>query len=246
MFERDAAKGVHRIEDAYTNWYLLEEDGRFTVVDCGIRASWKSLATALVELHASLDDIEAIVLTHAHFDHTGFAERLRVERQIPVWVHENDAPLTKHPLQYGHARSRIPYLFNPKSLPIAAAMFAGRAFWPTPIKEVRTFTEGDDLPVPGSPEIVYTPGHTLGHCAFHLPDRDAVIAGDAVVMLDPYMGAKGPRIVSAAATVDVERNLRTLDAIAETGAQIVLTGHGDTWFGGAAEAVRLAREAGPN
>jgi glyoxylase-like metal-dependent hydrolase (beta-lactamase superfamily II) len=91
---------------------------------------------------------------------------------------------------------------------------------------------------------MFTPGHTLGHCALHFPDRDAVIAGDAVVTLNPYTGRPGPQIVSGAATADSRRALDSLDALAETGASTVLTGHGDPWRGGAAEIVRLARESG--
>ena len=26
--ERDAAQGIHLVEDAYVNWYLVEEGGR--------------------------------------------------------------------------------------------------------------------------------------------------------------------------------------------------------------------------
>ena len=38
-----------------------------------------------------LDDVRAIVLTHGDTDHIGFAERLRRERGIPVFVHGLDA-----------------------------------------------------------------------------------------------------------------------------------------------------------
>ena len=88
-----------------------------------------------------------------------------------------------------------------------------------------------------------TPGHTLGHCALHLPDRDAVFAGDAIVTLDPYTGRTGPRLVARAATVDSERNLASLDALAATGARVVLTGHGEPWTRGVEAAVEAARPA---
>jgi glyoxylase-like metal-dependent hydrolase (beta-lactamase superfamily II) len=91
---------------------------------------------------------------------------------------------------------------------------------------------------------VFTPGHTLGHCAFHFPDRDAVIAGDAIVTLDPYTGSRGPQIVSRAATADSERALDSLDALAELDAQVVMTGHGPVWRQGIATAVEQARRAG--
>ena len=32
MFQRDVAKGIHRVEDAYTNWYLVEDGGEVTIL----------------------------------------------------------------------------------------------------------------------------------------------------------------------------------------------------------------------
>jgi glyoxylase-like metal-dependent hydrolase (beta-lactamase superfamily II) len=243
MVETDVAPGVHRIEDAYTNWYLVEDDAGLTVVDAGTPASWESLQEAVRRIGRSLDDIRAVVLTHAHFDHVGFAERARKELGVPVWVHEDDVPLTHHPLQYGHERSRLPYLANRGAWPIYLSMARHRAFLAPAIKEVRRYREGT-LDVPGGLRIVPTPGHTIGHCSLHLPDRDVLIAGDTVVMLDPYTGRRGPQLVARAATADVPRNLDALHAVAATGARIVLTGHGEPWRDGAEGIVARARIAG--
>jgi glyoxylase-like metal-dependent hydrolase (beta-lactamase superfamily II) len=244
MLEANVVEGVHRIEDAYTNWYLLEEGGRVTVVDAGVPPSWNSFLKALGAIGRTRSDVEAVVLTHGHFDHMGFAERARSHLGVPVYVHENDVLLTKRPRQYGRERNPLVYMATrPKAAPIVAALLRSRAFWPRPLAAVERFT-GGTLPVPGSPRVVPTPGHTLGHVAFHLPDRDAVLAGDAIVMLDPYTGERGPRLVARAATADTARNLATLDAIAATGAATVLTGHGEVWRGGAEAAVVAARRAG--
>ena len=245
MIQLETAKGVHRIEDAYTNWYLVEEDKRLTVVDTGTRSSWTSLQAALKELGRSSSDISAVVLTHGHFDHLGFAERARTELNVPVWIHHADVSLTKNPLSYEHERSRAPYLLRPKAMPIVGALMRDRAFWPTPLEKVQTYDTGT-LDVPGSPRIISSPGHTHGHCALHLPDRDVLIAGDAVVTLNPYTGNTGPQIVAGAATANSALALESLDALAETGASTVLTGHGAPWTGGIREAVRLAKEAGPS
>lgn len=201
---------------------------------------------ALETIGRDRSEIRALVLTHAHFDHIGMAERVRTELGVPVLVHENDAPLARKPLQYTHERARSRYLATkPGGLPHVLGFLAARAFWPPPVRELQTFSEGA-LDVPGSPQVIPTPGHTVGHCALHLPDRDAVIAGDALVMLDPYLGKKGPRIVAGAATADSEWALRSLDALAGIEAGTVLTGHGEPWRGGTAEAVRLARQVGPS
>jgi glyoxylase-like metal-dependent hydrolase (beta-lactamase superfamily II) len=245
MLHRDVAPGVHRVEDAYTNWYIVEEDGRLTIVDAGVPTSWDSLQSALRDLGRSEGDIVALVLTHGHFDHVGFAEKARSQLGVPVHVHENDVPLTRHPWRYDHERPRSLYLATQlQAMPIVAALARNRAFFPAPVKEVSRFEDGT-LPVPGSPQVVPCPGHTLGHCALHLADRDVLIAGDAIVMLDPYTARKGPCIVAGAATADSERNLRTLDALAATGARTVLTGHGEPWTQGVEEAVAKARAAGP-
>jgi glyoxylase-like metal-dependent hydrolase (beta-lactamase superfamily II) len=243
--QADVVPGVHRIEDSFTNWYLIEQDGRLTVVDTGVPASWQSLLGALPRLGRRVTDIEAVVLTHAHFDHLGFAERARSTLGVSVYVHENDVPLTRHPWRYDHERMRAYYLATQvRALPMVASFVRHRAWWPTPVKEVVRYI-GGRLPVPGEPHVVFTPGHTHGHCSLHLPDRNAVIAGDALVTLDPYTGQTGPRIVAGAATVDTARNLASLQAIAETDASTVLVGHGKPWPNGAPEAVRLATAAGP-
>jgi glyoxylase-like metal-dependent hydrolase (beta-lactamase superfamily II) len=130
-----------------------------------------------------------------------------------------------------------------QALPIVASLLRTGAFWPSPLKDVVRFENGS-LPVPGSPRVLPTPGHTLGHCAFHLPDRDALIVGDAIVTLDPYTARRGPRLVAKAATADSERNLRSLEPLAETGAGKVLVGHGEPWNDGVEAAVAKAREAG--
>lgn len=40
MLRANVVEGVHRVEDCYTNWYLIEQEGRLTVVDAGVPSSW--------------------------------------------------------------------------------------------------------------------------------------------------------------------------------------------------------------
>jgi glyoxylase-like metal-dependent hydrolase (beta-lactamase superfamily II) len=246
VLQRDVAPGIHRVEDAFTNWYLVEDGGRLTIVDAGVPTSWRSFHDALRTLGRAPGDVDAVVLTHAHFDHMGFAERARSALGVSVWVHENDVPLTRHPLQYARERSPLAYIATkPKALPIVVAFARSRAWFPKPIRELRRYGEdAGELDVPGRPHVVFTPGHTLGHCALHFPERDALIAGDAVVTLNPYTGGTGPQIVARSATADSERALRSLDAIAATGARVVLPGHGPPWTEGAGAIAAAAREFG--
>ncbi len=131
---------------------------------------------------------------------------------------------------------------KPRALSIVTGLLRRRAFWPTPIAQVKTYVDGT-LDVPGRPQGVFTPGHTFGHCSLYYPERDTLIAGDAVVTLNPYTGDHGPQHVARAATADTAQALRSLDAVAGTGAPTVLTGHGETWRHGAAAMADEARRA---
>lgn len=246
MLMKNVADRIHCVQDGYVNWFVVEDGRRLTLVDAGLRDSWKTLRRVLIELGRVPEDIGALVLTHGHFDHLGFAEHVRSRWGVPVYVHEDDAPLTRHPRQYGHERARTPYfLTQVKAAPIVASFLWRRAWWPQPIEEVHRFRDGE-LPVPGSPKIVPTPGHTLGHCALHFPDRGALVVGDAVVTLNPYRGTRGPQIVSGAATADEDRALASLNAIAETEAPTVLVGHGEPWHEGAQALADRALLYGPS
>lgn len=204
--------------------------------------SWESLQLLLREIGRDATEIRAVVLTHAHFDHIGFAERARTELGVPVYLHENDVPLSRKPLQYTHERARSRYLLRrPAGWPHVLGFLAARAFWPPPLRQAERLSPGE-LDVPGRPRVVFTPGH----CALHLPDRDAAIVGDALVTLDPYAGATGPRIVAGAATADSGWALRSLDALAAIEAGTLLPGHGEPWHQGTVEAVLQARAAGPS
>jgi glyoxylase-like metal-dependent hydrolase (beta-lactamase superfamily II) len=244
MLQLRVADGIHRAQDADTNWYVIEDGSRLTVVDAGVPTSWASLRELLGALGRRVQDVEAIVLTHAHFDHVGFAERLRRGAGIPVYLHRADETLAYAPMAYAHERSRLWYLPRPKAMPIVARLLRARAFFPPPLAEVQLFDDGDVLPVPGAPAVLATPGHTDGHCALHLPERGVLLAGDAVVTLDPYTGRRGPRLVARAATADSARAHQSLERIAASGAGTVLMGHGEPWSDGSEALASQAASAG--
>jgi glyoxylase-like metal-dependent hydrolase (beta-lactamase superfamily II) len=239
------ADGVHQLAHDGVNCYLIEEQGRITVVDAALPRTWRPLLLALGALGRKPGDVAALVLTHAHFDHVGFARRAKAELGVPVYAHRMEHSLAAHPYRYAHERARLPYpLLHPAALPTLTAMVRGGALRVRGVEGVLDLVPGTGLDVPGSPTVLFVPGHTYGHCALHLPDRDVVITGDALVTLDPYTGRRGPRIVAGAATADSEANLRSLDVLASTGARVVLPGHGEQWRGGIVEAAELARRAG--
>jgi len=234
---------VLRVRHACVNWYLLADADGVTVVDAGLPRHWALLPKALARLGRRLDDVRALVLTHGHYDHVGFAERARRELRVPVHAPRGE-DIYRHPLRFPFERPPVAYAANPGFLKVAARFAANGALWTKGVEEVTPFDDGDVLPVPGRPQVVATPGHTPGHVALHLSEDDTVITGDALVTFDPYTTLTGPRLVAKAALFDSAQNLATLGRIAETGARLLLPGHGDPWHGPAEEAVAIARRAG--
>ncbi len=232
------APSLHRLGNGLVNAYLVEEAGLVTIIDAGVPGYWADLPAELAAMGRSLEDVRAIVLTHGHSDHIGFAERMRRERGTPVCVHELDAAL---------ARGEVP---NPaKGLgPVRLRPLLGFLVYSAvrgglrnrPIGEVSTFGDGTTLDVPGSPRVILVPGHTPGSAALHVASLDALFVGDAFATKAVTTGEQGPRV--APFTADAAEAVQSLDRLDGIEAPWVLPGHGQAWTGGVSEAIRLVRE----
>jgi glyoxylase-like metal-dependent hydrolase (beta-lactamase superfamily II) len=250
VFARDIgaqqlAEGVVRLGTDVVNWYLLEQDGKVTVVDAGAPAYRPQLEPGLRVLGRELSDVEAVVLTHAHADHIGVAEKLRTECDIPVFVHEADEQLatTRKPFGKNEA-SPLPYLRHRAAWKLLAHLATAGGI-PPKIESVETFTEGQELDVPGRPRVIHTPGHTMGHVAFHVPSRGVVFAGDLLCTWNPLTGVRGPQLMPRAFNLSSPTILDSLTKIQDLDAGLLLVGHGDPWTEGPHAAVEHARQVGP-
>jgi glyoxylase-like metal-dependent hydrolase (beta-lactamase superfamily II) len=231
------APSLHSVGNDIVAAYLIEENGQLTLVDAGVSGQWSDLQSELKAMGRSVSDIRGLVLTHGDTDHIGFAERLRREHGVPVYVHEADAPRARGEVRKPNA-SGGPMKIGPL---LRFLWYAGRkgGLRTTWVKEVRTVTDGATLDLPGSPQIVHVPGHTPGSIAVHVPAVDAVFVGDALTTGHVLTGAKGPQ--PAPFTLDPAQAIESLAKIEELGVTWVLPGHGAPWSGGVADAVRRVR-----
>lgn len=244
---RTIVPGVHRLQHAYVNCYLVEDASGVTIVDAAHPSTWPMLLRALRAIGRPPADVKALVLTHAHFDHLGFARQAQEEWGIPVLAHPEEEHLARHPYRYAHENPRLLYpLRHPAGVRPLLGMLAAGAWHVKGVEQLEYFGPGDELDVPGHPTVVHSPGHTLGHCALFLPGSSSLLSGDALVTFDPYTGGSGPQIVSGAATADSAEALISLRTLAATGARTVLPGHGSAWVEGVQRAAELAYEAGPS
>lgn len=231
----EITSGVTRLGNGTINSYLVAAEGGVTIVDAGVPGYWNDLVAELSLLGRSLADVRAVLLTHGHSDHIGYAERIRREQRVPIFVSEPDAAL---------ARGEVPNPskgFGPiRPMPLIRFLIysarRGALRQPT-IDVVSTFGDGATLDVPGSPRVILLPGHTPGSAALHLSSEPVVFVGDAFATYAVTTGRRGPQI--APFTADEAQALSSLERLRSIGDALALPGHGEPWSGSMAEVLEL-------
>src|ERR1700682_1661813 len=104
--------------------------------------------------------VKAIVITHAHIDHIGGAQKLKAATGAPVYMNANDQPLSEH-------------------LDTQAA-WLGMAT-PERTKSDVDAREGEKVTRgPAEFHILHTPGHPQGSISLWIPAENKLIAGDTL------------------------------------------------------------------
>ena len=104
--------------------------------------------------------VKAIVITHAHIDHIGGAQKLKQATGAPVYMNLQDTELQKMmPVQAGWLGVRTP---EAVAIDVPA-------------------NDGDKLVV-GATEVrvLHTPGHTQGSISLWIPSERKLLAGDTL------------------------------------------------------------------
>jgi glyoxylase-like metal-dependent hydrolase (beta-lactamase superfamily II) len=232
----EVAPGVHRLGSRLVNWYAVTDGSDVTLVDTGFPGHWRYLAPGLAALGRRIEDVRAVVVTHSHVDHTGFAARLVEDHDVPVMVHAADAI-------DGARRFPPMHLYlRPSSWGLLAEGL--RDGMPTTRRIPRTHpvVDGDLLDAPGRPRAVHLGGHTPGSTAFVLADRGVVFTGDNLVTLDPYTRREGPQLMVCGVQHDEPTAAAAMDRLAREDVPTLLPGHGDPWNDGVALATERALE----
>jgi len=237
----EVAESVYRLGTKWINFYLVAEDGDFTLIDAGYPGYWKYLVDAVDGLGACLEAIQAVIVTHHHADHAGTAERLRLTAGAPVLVGEGDAWIVA-----GRYRSHASPGFyrqcswRPSGIRFLAHSAAAGGAKYRPVESVDTVAEDLALELPGHPRIIRTPGHTAGHLSIALEDRGVLLSGDALASFDYVSGRRGLGLHRL--NDDREIALASLSRLDPIAAGVVLFAHGDPWTGGLNRALQIVRE----
>ncbi len=132
------------------NAYLV--DGHI-LVDVGMDA--RSVISELGK-YIQPGDLETIILTHCHYDHTGGAGEVAAAFGAKIAIHEDDVPLL------GNANASASSMFGEKALSIVPdILLKGGEFF-------------------GELEVIHTPGHTPGGICLYSARSKVLFSGDTV------------------------------------------------------------------
>lgn len=209
---------------AYVNFYLIANDDSLTVVDMALSAAdVDKLEAGLKTRGWTLDNVQRILITHAHMDHVGgLAELQKRCPDAQTYAHQRSAPVI---------RGEEALTFADPSTLRGFARFMHRFLRGVdePSRVDKELQDGDALDevLPGL-QVVHLPGHSFGHSGFWWPEKRVLIGGD-VMMNYPW----GLRMPLRAPSPDWEECKRSIHKVAEMNVDVLCLGHGQPILSGA-------------
>jgi glyoxylase-like metal-dependent hydrolase (beta-lactamase superfamily II) len=199
---REVADGVAELflplpmRPTIVNVYLVRGEAGWTLIDTGMHTS-DSAATfraALAEVGIAPAAIVRIVATHHHVDHYGASGPYRELTHAEVCLHPLEAEraaaartaLGEQPEWL--RRHGVPAVPPDQRLPSPAQWF-GTVY--APAVPDRTMADGDEIALGHGRvlEVVWTPGHTSGHCCLLLQPDGILFVGDHLLpKITPHVG----------------------------------------------------------
>lgn len=178
-----------------SNAFLFNHD-RVTLVDTGVRGAEEQLISELGAYGLSIADIDQVLLTHYHGDHSGLASTVQEAGGASIHVHEADASIVSGGAdrwlslqasyadtfeQWGIPEGSRDELYE--TLEDSARLYGGPA-------DVKSYSDGDVFSTGETRlSVMHVPGHTAGQSAVVVDDR-VLLAGDALLSVyTPNIGA---------------------------------------------------------
>jgi len=225
----EVAAGVYQIAGLRVGQaYLYQEHDRLTLIDTGLAGEARYILDAIAALGRRPVDLDQIVISHCHADHTGSLAKLVERTDAQVLVHALDAPVVRGEEQVLEAQiSEAERPFFEQITPTVP---------PAPPARVdRELQDGDEVDVGGPARVVHVPGHTPGSIALFVPSRRALFTGNTVASIEgkPILGPFN---------VDPAQAARSLARLAELDFEVACFGHGPALARDASTALRQLAE----
>lgn len=200
---REVADGVVEVflplpmRPTIVNVWLVRAGDAWTLIDTGMNtdAADAAFRAALDETGIVPAAIRRIVCTHHHVDHFGRAEPLKTLTHADVYLHAIEAeraaatgegPLSERAEWLG--RLGVPPAEPGRELP-PVSRWLGTVY--RPVRPDHLIADGDEIALGDgrSFEVVWTPGHTGGHCCLLLRPDGVLFVGDHLLpKITPHVG----------------------------------------------------------
>ena len=196
--------------------YTIATSAGLVLIDAGYRhpTCWDAFVDALASVGQRPDDVCAVLLTHNHPDHVGFADRVRSVSGAAVVMHAGDDFATQDGVRGGFLR-QLRNALAATGAPVAVQeeMYAAGvrvAHHDEDLVLDRVLAEDTDLTFGDTVvRAVPTPGHTYGHTVYLLPDAGVVLTGDTLMPEGPVQLAI-PSLPGDDPARDLLRSLRAI------------------------------------
>ena len=150
---------------------LIEGPGGLALVDPGPASCLDGLRASLARHGHRLEDVDAILVTHIHLDHSGGVGVLaRLNPRLQVYVHRRGAPHVVDPSKLVSSASR---LYGDQMGQLWGEIL------PVPEASVHALEGGEVLQLAGvDVRVAYTPGHASHHVSYFETSSGTAFAGD--------------------------------------------------------------------
>lgn len=230
---------VHFAQTDLVNWTLVTDGDGVVLIDAGFPGQRDEVLGSVRQLGFRVDDIHAILLTHAHVDHFGTAIWFAKAHGTPVFCHASEVGHAhREYLEQVSTLALIAKAWRPRYLKWSLDIARKGALTRNGIPTAHALTEEVAATLPGAPVAIPTPGHTGGHCSFVVDG--VLVSGDALVTGHPVSKRRGPQLLPGLFNHDQGACVRSLSALATADTEILLPGHGPVWRGRMTEAAELA------
>ncbi|MCA9773137.1 MAG: MBL fold metallo-hydrolase, partial [Myxococcales bacterium] len=168
------------------NVYLIEANP-LTLIDCGIRGEKpiETIERAFAERGRRIEDIEQIVITHAHFDHYGSGAELVRRSGARVFAHPIERVHMEHfPSGSDGYRDSAEHYFRLWGVDEALieGFFRREQLMPMLREDMGVdvnVEDGDRVKIEGfNLEAIHVPGHCQGHLCYLNRARGILFSGD--------------------------------------------------------------------
>lgn len=175
-------------ELSHVNVGLVSLDQGYMLVDTGMATadSLDTLTRSLDSLGLDWPDIRQIFITHMHPDHIGQLPKIRELTGAPILMHKTEAKYVNAMVAAGRPRHIEPGLRiagSPETMLVAidqALTHLSRA-----LHHVDPDVEllgGEHIPTAlGPAQVIWTPGHSVGHVCLYWPSKRVLYSGDHMI-----------------------------------------------------------------